>query len=512
MIRLDAILSDAARSDPRRVAVVFGDTAWTYAEVVDRARTLASALAGLGVERGDRVAFWSYNRAEFVEFLFGVPLLGAIAVPLDQWWTAEEALAALACSRPTVLIAAGPQAERLGARDAELDAIGVAHLLALDEPGNGRWSRYADHLEAAKALRERAQAALDDPALILFTSGSTGRSKGAVHTHRGLANTALTMEFELGVREGERTLHFLPLFSSCLEHLIPLTLARATHVILPAFDAVAVWDAIAAHRITHFDAVPTALRRLLDVAPSTLPGSLRLVTYASEPMPPELITAWIERAPNVAFAEFYGMIEHLCLTIRKPWEQLARISTVGRPMLGTEIRVEGTSGIPVAPGQVGEVVARSPSQMLGYWEDAAATARIVRDGWFHTGDLGRSDADGYLILVGRLKEVIKSGGTTVVPREVEETLLRHPVVREVAVVGVPDERWGEAVHAFVTLRPGGAAAGQELQAFCREHLASYKCPKAVHILEDLPRTGIGKIARRELRERALFSRTTAAAT
>ena len=252
MIRLDAILSDAARSDPRRVAVVSGDIAWTYAEVVDRARRLASALATLGVGRGDRVAFWSYNRAEFVEFLFGVPLLGAIAVPLDHWWTAEETLAALAQSRPTVLIASGPQAERLGARTAELDAIGVAHLLALDELRDGHWSHYPGHLAAATALRERAPAALDDPTLILFTSGSTGRSKGAVHTHRSLANTALTMAFELGLREGERTLHFLPLFSSCLEHLIPLTLARATHVLLPAFDAAAVWDAIAAHRITHW--------------------------------------------------------------------------------------------------------------------------------------------------------------------------------------------------------------------------------------------------------------------
>ncbi len=340
MIRLDAVLSHAARAEPTRVAVVCGDTRWTYGELDDRARRLAAMLAGLGVGRGDRVAFWAPNRAEFVEFLFGVPLLGAIAVPLDHWWREEETLAALADARPSAVIAAGPQAERLGRLGPGLEATGVAHLLALDEPPDERWASYADRLGATTPLRSPLPAAVDDAALILFTSGSTGRSKGAVHTHRGLAHTALTMVFELGVREGERTLHFLPLFSSCLEQLLPLTLARATHVIAPAFEPGAIWDAIDEHRISHFDAVPTTLRRLLEAAPPTLPASLRLVTYASEPMPPQLVSAWMDRAPQVSFAEFYGMIEHLCLTVLKPWEQRGHPGTVGRPMLGTELRIE----------------------------------------------------------------------------------------------------------------------------------------------------------------------------
>ncbi len=507
MIRLDAILSHAARSDPSRLAVVCGDARWTYGELDDRARRLAAMLGGLGIGHGDRVAFWAANRAEFVEFLFGVPLLGAIAVPLDHWWTAEETLAALSDARPQVLIAAAPQAERLDRLGARLTASGVAHLLALDEPPDARWSPYADRLAATTPLRSPLPAAPGDATLILFTSGSTGRSKGAVHTHQGLAQTALTMVFELGIREGERTLHFLPLFSSCLEHLIPLTLARATHVIAPTFDPAAIWNAIDEHRVSHFDAVPTTLRRLLEDAPPAVPASLRLVSYASEPMPAQLISAWMDRAPHVSFAEFYGMIEHLCLTILKPWEQRGHLGTVGRPMLGTDLRIDALEGDAAGAGEIGEVVVRSPTQMRGYWEDPEATAQIVRKGWFHTGDLGRTDDQGFLVLEGRLKEVIKSGGATVVPREVEDTLLLHPGVREATVVGVPDERWGEAVHAFVVLRPGATPLDTDVQSFCREHLASYKCPKAIHILDELPRTGIGKVARRELRERALASRT-----
>ena len=503
MLSLDAVLWQAARADPRRPAVLFAQAAWTYGELADRARRLAAALASLGVRRGDRVAFWSSNRPEFVEFLFGVPALGAIAVPMDHWWTAEDAALALAQCQPVAVVAAMRQAALLEELRPRAEASGVAAWVALDEPPTPRWASYAELVATAPPLRSAEPVSLDDPALILFTSGSTGSPKGAVHTHRDLAHTAVIMALELGLREGERTLHFLPLFSSCLEHLIPLTLVRATHVILPEFDADRVWESVRAHRITHFDAVPTALKRLLAVAPATLPSSLRLVSYASEPMPGSLIRDWLERAPQVEFVQFYGMIEHLCLTVQKPWEQLSKLGTVGKPMLGTELRLVRDDGAPAAPGDPGEVVARSPTLMAGYWRDPVATAEVIRDGWMSTGDLARFDADGYLVLEGRLREIIKSGGMTVVPREVEEMLLRHPDVLEAAVVGVPDERWGERVHAFVALRPGHRVTAPGLRSFCREQLAGYKRPKAIRLLRELPRTGIGKVDRRELRELAL---------
>jgi acyl-CoA synthetase (AMP-forming)/AMP-acid ligase II len=220
-------------------------------------------------------------------------------------------------------------------------------------------------------------------------------------------------------------------------------------------------------------------------------------------MPPQLITALVERMPAVEFVQFYGMMEQLCLTVCGPADQLRKIDTVGRPMRGAELYLRNADGNIAGPGEDGEIIARSPSLFAGYWQDEAATASVMSDGWLRTGDIGRFDADGFLILEGRLKEMIKSGALTVIPAEVEGVLLSHPSVREAAVVGVPDERWGEAVHAFITVLPGAAVEEAELKAFCHARLAGYKRPKAFHFMADLPRTGIGKIARRVVREHAI---------
>jgi acyl-CoA synthetase (AMP-forming)/AMP-acid ligase II len=422
-----------------------------------------------------------------------VPKLGAIAAPLDHWWTFADAIEAIAQIRPRVVIAGAAQAAELAGGRERLAAAGVAHGLCLDDPAPGApFASLETALGQAPAGCPPTPVGSDDPAAVFFTSGSTGRSKGAVHTHGSLVAAAKIMNIELGLADGERTLHFLPLFSSCMEQLIPLTLARATHVILPAFDAARAWEAVEAQGITHFDAVPTTLRRLLATAPAKIPASLRLVTYASEAMPPILLAALLERMPAVDFVQFYGMIEQLCLTVLGAPDQLRKRDTVGRPMLGAEIRVLET--------EAREILARSPTLFAGYWEDPAATARVLQDGWLRTGDCGRFDEDGFLVLEGRLKELIKTGGATVIPAEVENVLMGHPDVADAAVVGVPDAEWGEAVHAFVTLLPDGAAGEPELQSFCRERLAGFKRPKVIHVVPELPRTGIGKIARRLVRD------------
>ncbi|MGH9067417.1 MAG: class I adenylate-forming enzyme family protein, partial [Acidimicrobiales bacterium] len=432
-----------------------------------------------------------------------VSMLGAVTSPLDHWWTWADAYVALEQIRPRILIVGGSQALEIDHHRDALQSIGVECVLCLGETVGGPACRpYAHQLQSAAALRSLTPVAPDDPAVILFTSGSTGRSKGAIHTHRSLLAAAATMALELGLRDGERTLHLLPLFSSCLEHLIPLTLMRATHVIMPQFDASAVWEAIAAFDITHFDAVPTTLRRILEVAPARMPESLRLVSYASEPMPERLITALIERLPAVEFVEFYGMIEQLCLTVLGSSEQRRKAGTVGRPMMGAQMYLQSADGSPGGPGEAGEIIARSPTLFAGYWQDAGATRQVMRGEWMRTGDFGRFDSEGFLTLEGRIKEVIKSGGLTVIPAEIEGVLMQHASVRDAAVIGVPDERWGEAVHAFVTLSPGAAASESELKSFCQERLTGYKRPKAIHIVPELPRTGIGKIARRVVRAQA----------
>lgn len=503
MPRLDAILARAALSEPQREAVVFGGLSWSYAEVYDRALRLAGALALLGVQKGDRVALWATNRAEFVEVFFGVPMLGAIASPLDFWWTWKDAYAALAPLRPKVLIVGSTQALAAAESSAAIREAGIEHVLCLDEPPAGsKLNSYADLIAGASRLAAQTAVMLSDPALILFTSGSTGRSKGAVHTHGSLTATAMTMSLELGLGDGERTLHFLPLFSSCLEHLLPLTLMRATHVVLAQFDAYTVWELVRASKITHFNAVPTTLRRILPAAPAEIPPSLRMISYASERMPEPLITALIERMPDVRFVQFYGMIEHLCLTVLSAGDQLRKMGTVGRPMLGAQLYLLDTAD---ESEITGEIVVRSPTMFAGYWQDASATAQVMREQWMRTGDLGRFDEEGFLLLEGRVKEMIKTGGLTVIPTEIEGALMAHPNVSDVAVVGVPDEQWGEAVHALVVLAPGALVTEADLKAFSQERLAGYKRPKVIHIVSELPRTGIGKIARRVVRDWVLAS-------
>lgn len=504
-LRLDGILARAAVAQPGRDAVLFQDIAWTYADVHGRASRLAGALASLGVQKGDRVALWAANRPEFVEILFGVPMLGAIIAPLDHWWGWADAVVALEQLRPKVLIVAPSQAEAVIGHADALAACGVTAVLCLDRPSVAECHQlYPDCLARATPLARPTPVVPTDSAVIFFTSGSTGRSKGAVHTHGSLVAAAAIMSLELDLRDGERTLHFLPLFSSCMEHLIPLTLVCATHIILPQFDAERVWEAIDRFQVTHCDAVPTTLRRMLEVAPAIVPPSLRMISYASEPMPPGLITALIDRMPRVAFVQFYGMIEQLCLTVQSATDQLRKLGTVGRPMMGAELSL--LTGDAAEPSGSAEIVARSPTLFAGYWQDESATAQVMRGGALRTGDIGRFDADGYLTLEGRAKELIKTGGLTVIPAEVESVLLGHPQVKEAAVVGVPDEHWGEAVHAFVTLTPGPPGREAELAAFCRERLAGYKRPKVIHLLSELPKTGIGKVARRLLRDQILTGR------
>jgi acyl-CoA synthetase (AMP-forming)/AMP-acid ligase II len=501
MRSLGDILRRNAQVLAEKAAVVQGSTRLSYSQVNRRANSLAHGLRALGTKSGDRVALLSRNDYRFLELYYGLPKIGAVFVPLSFWATPDDLSAVLNQCRASVMVVAPEFLDTVESLRSRLPA--VRHYIMLADEAPDPFVPYERLVADYPSDEPKADLDLGDDVLILYTSGSTGEPKGAVYDHRALLYTAMVMSIELGLRETDVTLHFLPIFSSNLEQLLPLSLVGATHVILDKFDSPNVWETVERERVTHFDAVPTTMRLLLecpDLQAYDL-SSLRLVSYASEPMPPATIATWLDTFPHTEAVQFYGMIEFLCMTVQKPWEQRSRVGTVGRPMLGTDVRVVDEEGRDVPSGTVGEVVSRSACAMRGYWRAADLTSEAMRDGWMYTGDLGWMDDNAYLTLVGRKKEILKSGGATVAPAEVEGVLYEHPAVAEAAVVGRPDETWGEAVHAVVALKPGSTATAEEIIGFCSDRLAGYKKPRSVEFLPSLPKTGIGKIARRALQER-----------
>ncbi len=489
-----------ARHFPAKEAVIEGEVRLTHAQLNERSNRLAHALWSRGVRPGDRVALLARNNYRFVEIYFALPKIGAIFVPLNFWAKGPELVYMLNRCAASVLILSGSYLDALAAIQPDLDTIHDIIVFDGDTPPGAL--AYDDLLQSGHPSEPQASPQPDDDTLILFTSGSTGQPKGATYTHRGLLYTANAMALEYGVRESDITLHFLPMFSSNLEHLLPLAYVGATHVIMPRFDPALVWRTIAQEHITHIDAVPTTMRLLLqDSSLNTYDHStLRLVTYASEPMPPATIMQWLQSLPHTEAVQFYGMIEFLCITAQQPWAQLGKIGTVGRPHIGTDVRLLNEDGEEVPSGEIGEVVARSPCAMRGYWDDPQATIEAMPEGWIRTGDLGRFDEDGFLALVGRKKDIIKSAGMGVSASEVESAIYEHPAIAEAAVFGVPDEEYGEAVQAVVALKTGAVLSEEELMRFCAERLAGYKRPRNVVIMETLPKTGIGKIAKKVLQD------------
>ncbi len=492
-----ALLARAARITPRATACEVGGRAWTYAHLEGCAAKAAGILLEAGVQPGERVALLAENGPEFLVWTFAVARLGAVLQPLNTRLTPVELEQGLALGRPRVVLHTARYAEladSLSVACFEVDAQGLT-------PGAG-----PDASAVAPA----------DAAFLYTTSGTTGRPKGVVLTHDNVVQHALAACIELELTAGDTWAHVAPMF-----HLadawatLALTLVGARHVFLPRFEAGAALELLEREGVTLTNLVPTMLGDMVrhESAPGRRFPSLRLILSGGAPIAP----AVVRRVMDVFRAEYvqtYGMTEtspyltlsrlspeHARLT---PEEQFALRALTGRPFLGVELEVVDEAGrrVPADDRAVGEIRVRGASVTPGYFEDPEATAAAIRDGWLHTGDLARVDGHGFVEIVDRMKDMILSGGENVYSTEVEAVLHEHPRVAEVAVFGLPDERWGERVAAAV-VPASGAAGGPELRgelnAFCRSRLAAYKVPKEWHFLEALPRTGTGKISKRLLR-------------
>ncbi|MEV0551991.1 MULTISPECIES: acyl-CoA synthetase [unclassified Streptomyces] len=488
---VDGVLRRSARRTPERTAVTYRDRSWTYAELDEAVSRAAQVLISSGLTPGDRVGAYGHNSDAYLIGFLACARAGLVHVPVNQNLTGDDLSYIVGQSGSTLVLADPGLAEGLP------DGVRVVPLRDADDSLLARLESTAPY--------DGPEPRTEDLVQLLYTSGTTALPKGAMMTHRALVHEYLSAITALDLSAGDLPVHSLPLYHSAQMHvfLLPYLAVGAQNIILDAPDAEQLFDLIEAGRADSLFAPPTVwigLSNRPDFATRDLSG-LRKAYYGASIMPVPVLERLRERLPKLAFYNCFGQSEigPLSMVLAPNEHRKARLDSCGRPVLFVDARVVDENGKDVPDGTSGEVVYRSPQLCEGYWDKPEETAEAFRDGWFHSGDLVVRDAQGYFTVVDRVKDVINSGGVLVASRQVEDALYTHPEVAEVAVIGLPDDRWIEAVTAVVV--PRGTVTEDELVAHARENLAHFKAPKRVVFVDELPRNASGKILKRELRDR-----------
>ena len=498
------VLEHHAQRSPDNLIGVFVGRSVSYREMLDWAASLAGGLRDRGVASGDVVALLSHNNLEFLATIFAANYLGAIAMPVNWRLAAAELRFILEHSNARAIVSDGALID-LANEATEGFEDSLARIVISNEPKTG-WERFAD-VGAPSLLRprvERVPVGGDDLHRLMYTSGTTGRPKGVMLTHENLAWKNFAHITEFGFTSADVGLACGPLYHVGALDLITTTMIAvgATTIIHGIFDAAMVVDEIERSRVTALWAAPAMVRAILDV-----PGieqrdlsSVRLIIAGGEKMPIPFIERLCRVFPSAWFADAYGLTETVSGdTFLDQASTVSKLGSVGRPCQYLQLDLWDETCASLPAGERGEIVLRGPKVFKGYWRDEEATRAAFAGGWFHTGDIGIRDDDGYVYIVDRVKDMIISGGENIASSEVERVLYEHADVVEVAVVGRPDERWGEVPVAFVVRAIGSATTGDEFIEHCRGQLAKYKVPKAVTFIDALPRNPSGKVLKRELR-------------
>jgi fatty-acyl-CoA synthase len=494
------LLARSARRFPDRLALTFAGRQWSYAELDAAAGRVAGGLGALGLAHGDRVAAFGKNSDAYLLLYLGCARAGLVHVPVNFNARGDELAYLATQSGPKAIFSDEALAPRLDQVAAQLSGVRRLSLRGAGSEGGDvlDWA-----LDATVATEAETGVTDGDLAQLLYTSGTTARPKGAMMTHRALVHEYVSCLVALGITSDDVLLHALPLYHSAQMHvfLMPgLAVGAANHLVEdPLVDVL--FERVAGERITSLFLPPTVW---VDVA--NHPGldaadlsSLRRCYYGASIMPVPILRRLRARLPEAGFYNCFGQSEIGPLaTVLAPEEHDQRPDSVGRSVLFVETRVVDGEMNDVAPGELGEVIYRSPQLCTGYWDKPEETAAAFAGGWFHSGDLVRIDAEGYMYVVDRIKDVVNTGGVLVATREVEDALYSHPAVAEVAVIGLPHPRWIEAVTAIVVAR--GKVDEDELLAHARERLSAPKLPKAIHFADALPRNASGKLLKRELRK------------
>ena len=484
-------LRRAIRVAGDREALVCGDTRLTYCEFLERLERLHTVLVELDTRPGDRVAVLAFNSIPFMELYCGIPACGRSQVPLNFRWAEPELAYALSDSGARILVT-----------DREPGGLAnlVDRVVRIDD------GEYGELTAAARRTPfDDTAVHEDEPAGLLYTGGTTGASKGVILTHRNLIANATSMQIVMPLELDDVYLVMAPLFHAAGSVSVLQSLyVGAKQVILPSFDPGEVLDVVERERVTATLGVPTMVAAAVEaqLAHPRDVTSLRLFSHGGSPIAMEVLRRGRQAFPTTEFVHLYGATETAPIVTGQPHEEkllgTPLEKSAGRAVVGVEVVIRDVDGTPRPDGEPGEVTIRGNNVMAGYWNKPEQTAAALRGGWYWSGDIGRLDADGYLYLLDRSKDMIISGGENVYCTEVEDALYTHPAVLEATVFGIPDEQWGEAVHAVVVLRTD--ATEHDLIQHCRTLIAGYKTPQSISFRSDpLPKSGPGKVLKRELR-------------
>ena len=482
---------------------------YTYDEFQQIVNRTASLLLSLGVGKGDRLSLFLTNRAEYLIFYFACFEIGAWAGPINALLQPSEVEFLLKHSGARVAVTEPTLLPTLLKASAE---VGLRHIVVIGDAGkevspqSDQIVFYDDVIGAFSTELAPADVTANDEAILIYTSGTTGKPKGVMLTHGNLLANAQQIADWLRLTEQDRSLIVMPLFH--VNALMTTTLATlwagGSIVLAPRFSASRHWQTIAEYGVTYFGSVATMLSMLNNTYPRGLSDvkgvqQLRFALCGSAPVPVEVIKRFEELFGRPVI-EGYGLSESTCRSTFNPIDR-PRQGSVGMP-IGNDVKVFDDNDRELKPGEIGEIVIRGPNLMKGYYRNAEATEYAFRSGWFHSGDLGYQDQDGFFYVIDRKGDMIIRAGENIYPREIDEVLYQHPKVRDAATIGVPDALYGEEVKSFVILREGETASEPELIMFCRERLAAFKCPKSIEFVDDIPKGPTGKLLKRELAARA----------
>jgi len=510
---LDRILSRGEKLYPQKTAVIDDSgVRYTYQELNQRVNQLCSALKNRGLSRRDRVAFLSRNSAEYFVISFACNRLGAIFVPLNFMFSAEEIVYVINNSEPHTFIFENSYLDTIEKIRERLGKI--SNYICMGSKSGGMLN-YEQLLSSQRAEFKGEEIGGDELSHILYTSGSTGKAKGVMLTHNNFLSMINTFVIEAGIRKDDILLRSSPQFHvGGVTYQFMFLYVGGTAVVGKTFDPKLTLELLQKEKVTFIILVPTALFRLISYPEFNRYdlSSLRIINFGASPM---LFDKFKQayKLVNVDFLHTYGQTETSCLLtfnyMRK--EELGlldsdeklrkRVLSCGREGMNIEVRVVDQEGKDVKPGNVGEIIARGPNIMKGYWRLKEETKKVLRDGWLYTGDMGTVDEEGNIFIMDRKRDMIISGGENIYSAEVENAISSHPAVQEVAVVGVPDEIWVESVKAIVVLKEGMGATEEGIIDHCKKSLASYKKPKSVEFWKELPKNSLGKITKNVIREK-----------